>query len=102
MLQFAGEGIGNSETYPCHRYLILNDDSEKVGSVLFIIRERELGVGIMFSKGVNRNYQIKYLKDVIALVESNLIDFEKPYDKIDYDIDHLDLGLTINEIKNIK
>ena len=83
----------------CYSYLILSNDN-KIGTALIVMDEgQEPSAGIIFKRGVSDIEQIYHIGNLLYLSDNHLLDITEPYDSIDYDIEHLDLDINLEEIR---
>lgn len=83
----------------CYRYLILNNDNEVGTAFIVMDKGQEPSAGIMFKRGVSDIEQIYHIGNLLYLSDNHLLDITEPYDSIDYDIEHLDLDINLEEIR---
>lgn len=82
-----------------YRYSILNDNKE-VGTVFIVMdKGEEPSAGIVFRRGVSDIEKIYHIENLLYLSDNHLLDITEPYDSIDYDMSHLDLDISLEEIR---
>ena len=94
MLVYRDYTEGDIDCYPMYTYHICEGE-EKIGKLFLVLKSSyEIRVGIVFPRLLEDwvDLKVKHVKEIIQLVENHMI-IDEPYIKIEYDIDHLDLGL---------
>jgi hypothetical protein len=95
MLVYRDYTEGDDDAYPAYQYYIY-EGAEKIGSLYIVIKNSyEIRVGAYFPYEFRQHWEdlmIKHIREIIDLVENHMI-IDEPYSKIEYDLDHLDLGL---------
>ena len=94
MLVYRDYTEGDIDCYPMYTYNIYEEET-KIGKLFLVMKPSyELRVGIVFPYELEDWHDLKarHVREIIQLVENHMI-IDEPYSFIEYDIDHLDLGL---------